>query len=136
MAADAPRPGRSLLRRLGRYASPLLACGLAVGATAAEHAADRSYERYLSTADPSRITKYYGEARSRDELSTALWVSAEVSLATMILAWILPENRGRPCERALPGDGKRRERRRRDYGESPREAIAPRTDPPPRGRAR
>ncbi len=64
------------------------------GGATAERAADRSYRRYLSTADPSRIEKYYDEARRRDALSTALWAGAEVSLATMIIAWIFPEEPG------------------------------------------
>lgn len=89
--APSPKPGRSLLRRLGRYGAPVLACGLAVGATAAERAADRSYEKYRSSADPARIEKYYNEARDRDALSTGLWVGAEISLATMILSWIFPD---------------------------------------------
>jgi hypothetical protein len=90
----APAWNGSWLQRIGRYATPVVACGLAAGGAAAERAADRSYRQYLSTADPSRIEKYYDEARRRDALSTALWVGAEVSLATMIVAWIFPERPG------------------------------------------
>jgi hypothetical protein len=97
--------GSSLLRRLGRYGAPILAAGLAVGASAAEQAADRSYEKYLSASDPGRIERYYDEARDRDALSTALWVGAEVTLATMIVAWIFPEEDG--PEKTTGGGGAR-----------------------------
>jgi hypothetical protein len=101
-----PEPGKSLLRRLGKYGTPVLACGLAIGATAAEHAADRSYEKYLSAADPARIERYYSEARDRDALSTTLWVGAEVALATMIIAWIFPENSETVREAGARWDGR------------------------------
>lgn len=78
-------------RRLGRYGSPILAGALAAGAKLAENAADRSYRRYLRTADPSLVEKYYDETRRRDALATCLWVGAEASLASALLAWIWPD---------------------------------------------
>lgn len=82
----------STLRRLGRYLLPGLATGLATGATLVKHAADRSYDRYLETADPGQIDRYYDQARHRDALSTVMWTAAEACVISSIIAWILPEH--------------------------------------------
>jgi hypothetical protein len=91
----------STLRKLGRYALPGLAVGFAAGATLVKDAADRSYSRYLETADPGRIDRSYDETRHRDAISTALWTAAEACVVSSIIAWILPEHEPR-----RPGEGR------------------------------
>jgi hypothetical protein len=92
----AEKKGGSTWRRVGRYVAPAVAAGCAIGALIVENEADQSYDRYRGELDPSRIAHYYDETRNRDDLSTALWVSAEVALASAIVAWILPEREGKP----------------------------------------
>jgi len=103
---DAPPPpdgGRSFLRKIGRYAMPGIAAVSIVTGAAVEKSADRSYDRYLRSADPGDIRRAYDQARVRDAWATALWTVGEASLASSILAWILPDHDSR--DRRSPGGG-------------------------------
>jgi hypothetical protein len=93
---------RPLWRKVGRYLLPGLAVALGAGGLLAEENADRAYERYLRSIDPDAIETHYDTARSRDAWAGALWIGAEVSLATAILAWILPERGSRTPEEVDP----------------------------------
>ena len=93
-AAGAGGRSRPLLRRLGRYMMPALAVSMVAAGVITEDAADRSYGRYLRTAEPREIRRRYDEARRRDAWAAAFWISAEASLASAILSWILPEGEG------------------------------------------
>jgi hypothetical protein len=96
-AADGPR---STLRRLGRYVAPGLAVGLAASGTLVKDAADRSYDRYRRSADPTKIRRLFDESRRRDTIATALWMGAEACIITSVIAWILPDRApGRPAEK-------------------------------------
>jgi len=88
---SSPPSERRSLRGIGRYVMPALAVAMAAGGLVLENESDRAYSRYLRTADPAEITKHYDEAKRRDGWATTLWVGAEVSLATAVIAWILPE---------------------------------------------
>lgn len=86
---------RPIWRKVGRYVLPGVAVALGVGGLLTEDGADRAYERYQRSVDPTEIEKHYDDARSRDAWAAALWIGAEVSLATALVAWIFPEkNKG------------------------------------------
>ena len=87
-------PQRPAWRRVGRFAMPVLAIGLAAAGVLFEDSADRSYARYQRETDPSRIVALYDETRRRDRWASALWIGAEISLTSTIIAWILPERNG------------------------------------------
>ncbi|MFB3908541.1 MAG: PEGA domain-containing protein [Candidatus Eisenbacteria bacterium] len=82
-------------RRVGRYLLPGLAVGLAAAGAIVKDDADESYRRYERATDPARIGKLYDEASRRDRWAVGLWIGAEVSLASAVFAWILPEGNGR-----------------------------------------
>jgi len=83
---------RSLLMRVGRYALPGFAA-LCIGTGAViEKSADRAYDRYQRSADPQVIQRNYDAAHLRDSWSTVLWTAGEISLATSILSWIIPDH--------------------------------------------
>ncbi|MBD3162327.1 MAG: hypothetical protein GF346_08290 [Candidatus Eisenbacteria bacterium] len=85
---------RPLWRKVGRYVLPGVAAALLAGGILVEDSADRAYDRYRHSVDPEEIERHYDAARTRDNWAAALWVGAEVSLASAVLAWILPEQRG------------------------------------------
>jgi hypothetical protein len=80
-------------RVAGRYGMPLLAVGFAISGLLMEDAADRSYDRYLGSVDPDRLSHFYDEARRRDAWAAACWIGAEISLVSAVVAWVLPERR-------------------------------------------
>jgi hypothetical protein len=92
----------SLVRRVGRYVMPGLAVALAVSATLAKDSADHSFADYETTADPGEISRYFDEARRKDELATVFWVGVEVCVISSIVAWILPEHKPQHPEEERP----------------------------------
>ncbi len=84
---------RPVWRTVGRYVMPAMAGALFAAGLLMEDAADQAYERYQEAVEPSVIEEQYDRARRRDALASVLWISAEASLVSAIVSWILPERR-------------------------------------------
>lgn len=61
---------------------------LGSAAVVLELESDRAYERYLTTADPRRMTSYYDTAERNRDLSTAALVAAELCAAALVATYL------------------------------------------------
>ena len=78
---EVPLPKPAVRPHSWAYASMLAGAGLIGTSFAFEHAADRTYDRYLASTDPGEITRLYDRTRRDDDLSTVTLMSGEALVA-------------------------------------------------------